>query len=363
MDVDRKEQPPSVTHESASHLDAVRDYYGRVLATSADLKTDACCAAEPFPAYLRPVAAKLHPEVVERFYGCGSSIPPCLEGATVLDLGCGTGRDAYLVSALVGEKGKVLGVDMTPEQLEIAQRHQRHHADAFGYARSNVTFLHGYIEDLAAAGVEPGSVDVVISNCVVNLSPDKPRVLREIFRALKPGGELYFSDVFCDRRVPAHLATDPVILGECLGGAMYTEDFRRAMRAVGCLDHRTMSSRPLAIQNPDIAAKLEGMTFTSRTIRAFALDLEDQCEDYGQVAVYLGTEANNPRRFALDDHHVFEAHKPMLVCGNTADMLTRTRLAPHFAVTGAKETHFGLFPCGPSSPAAPSGGAAGGACC
>lgn len=345
---------------NASHLDAVRDYYGRVLATSADLKTDACCAVEPFPSYLRPLAAKLHPEVVERFYGCGSSFPPALAGATVLDLGCGTGRDAYLASALVGERGRVIGVDMTPEQIDIAQRHKDFHARVFGHARSNVTFLHGYIEDLAEAGVEPGSVDVVISNCVVNLSPDKPRVLREIFRALKPGGELYFSDVFCDRRVPSHLATDPVILGECLGGAMYAEDFRRAMRAVGCLDHRTMSSRPLAIQHPEISAKLEGMRFTSRTVRAFSLELEDQCEDYGQVAVYLGNEPNNPRRFALDDHHVFEAHKPMLVCGNTADMLSKTRFARHFVVTGEKHTHYGLFPCGPNPVTA---GASEGACC
>lgn len=346
-----------------AHLNSVRDYYGRVLSATADLQTSACCTAEAMPEHLKPLAARLHDEVVSRFYGCGSPIPLALEGATVLDLGCGTGRDAFLVSALVGPTGRVIGVDMTPEQLEVGERHRDFHARAFGHERSNVEFKHGLIEDLGAAGIEDASVDVVISNCVVNLSPDKPRVLREIFRVLKPGGELYFSDVFCDRRIPADLATDPVLLGECLGGAMYVEDFRRALRAVGCLDHRTMNQRVLSIDNPAIAGRLAGMTFTSRTVRAFKLDLEDQCEDFGQVAVYRGTAPHAPRLFALDDHHVFEAGRPMLVCGNTADMLQRTRFAPHFTVTGDKSTHFGLFPCGPAPGAPGPAASSGGACC
>ena len=344
-----------------SHLAAVRDYYGRVLKGTADLQTNACCAEGSPPAHVRELLARIHPEVTERFYGCGAPLPEALEGATVLDLGCGTGRDVYLLSALVGPRGTVIGVDMTPEQLEVARRHQDFHAAAFGHATSNVRLVDGLIEDLGAAGVAPDSVDVVVSNCVVNLSPDKPGVLREVFRALKPGGELYFSDVFCDRRLPSELARDPVLLGECLGGAMYSEDFRRALRAVGCLDHRVVSSRPLAIGAPEIEARLAGVRFTSSTVRAFKLDLEDRCEDYGQVATYLGTERHHPRRFALDDHHVFEAHRPMLVCGNTADMLQRTRLAPHFHVTGSRERHFGLFPCGPEPTA--GGAASTGACC
>lgn len=347
--------------EDSGQVAAVRDYYGRVLRSSADLQTSACCAAESPPPHVRALLERVHPEVRERFYGCGAPIPAALEGATVLDLGCGTGRDVFVLSALVGSRGGVIGVDMTPAQIEVARRHQAHHAEVFGLGPSNVRFVDGYIEDLEGAGIAAESVDVVVSNCVMNLSPDKQRVLREVFRVLKPGGELLFSDVFCDRRVPEDLARDPVLLGECLGGAMYTEDFRRALRAVGCVDHRVLSSRVLDVGNAEIAARLEGMTFSSRTVRAFKLDLEDQCEDYGQVAVYLGTEAHHPRRFTLDDHHVFEAHRPMLVCGNTADMLASTRYAPHFAVTGSKRTHFGLFPCGPATPAgaAPSGGA----CC
>jgi arsenite methyltransferase len=325
-------------------LEAVRRYYGEVLKSSADLQTSACCLAETMPRHLIALLADIHPEVRDRFYGCGSPLPPALEGATVLDLGCGSGRDCYLLSRLVGAQGFVIGVDMTDEQLAVARRHADYHAEKYGYA--NVEFRQGYIEDLAMAGVADASVDVVVSNCVLNLSPDKGRVFREIFRVLKPGGELYFSDVFADRRIPAPLAQDPVLLGECLGGALYVEDFRRLLAQVGCLDARVVSSAPLAINNPDIERRIGFVRFQSTTIRAFKLPLEDRCEDFGEVAIYLGTLPEYPHAFVLDDHHRFERGRPMLVCGNTADMLQRTRYAPHFRVTGDRSTHFGLFDCG-----------------
>jgi SAM-dependent methyltransferase len=100
--------------------ESVRHYYGQVLQSSNDLKTSACCSIDAIPAHLKTLIAALHPEVVERFYGCGSPLPPVLWGCTVLDLGCGSGRDCYLLSKLVGEEGRVIGVDMTPEQLEVA---------------------------------------------------------------------------------------------------------------------------------------------------------------------------------------------------------------------------------------------------
>jgi SAM-dependent methyltransferase len=334
----------------ASITESVRDYYGRVLKSSADLKTSACCLAESLPPHVAAVLPELHEEVKARFYGCGSPIPPALESATVLDLGCGSGRDCYVLSKLVGPKGRVIGLDMTDAQLDVARRHQAWHAGKFGWA--NTDFRHGYIEDLAGAGIADASVDLVVSNCVINLSPDKPRVLGEIFRALKPGGELYFSDVFADRRVPAALATDPVLLGECLGGALYVEDFRRLMAQSGCLDARVVSSAPLALTDPEIARKAGFIGFSSMTIRAFKLGLEDRCEDFGQVATYAGTIPELPHAFDLDDHHHFQAGKPLLVCGNTADMVSRTRYAPHFRVTGDKAVHHGLFDCGPGPGAA-----------
>ncbi len=345
-----------------STLDDVKEYYGRVLQSKNDLKTSACCTAESYPAALRPILSEIHPEVLDRFYGCGSPIPPALEGMTVLDLGSGSGRDCYLLSRLVGSQGKVIGVDMTDEQIAIARRHVNYHTEKFGFAAPNVEFRQGYIEDLAAAGIADGSVDLVVSNCVLNLSPDKGRVFAEIFRVLKPGGELYFSDVFASRRVPEPLQKDPVLLGECLGGALYVEDFRRMLAGIGCADYRVVSQSKIALQSPEIEAKIGMIDFSSITVRAFKLALEDRCEDYGQVATYLGTIAEQPHAFVLDDHHRFERGRPMPVCGNTADMLARTRYAEHFRVDGDRSTHFGLFPCAPALPSAADTGA-GGACC
>lgn len=339
--------------------ETVRHYYGEVLQSSADLKTSACCSIDAMPQYLKTLMASLHPEVVERFYGCGSPLPPALAGKTVLDLGCGSGRDCYLLSRLVGPSGRVIGVDMTPEQLEIAMRHRDWHAQRFGYA--NIEFLHGHIENLTTVGIADDSIDVVVSNCVINLSPEKPRVLAEIFRVLKPGGELYFSDVFADRRIPGELRQDPVLLGECLAGALYWEDFRRMLQVLGCPDVRIVKQNPISLDDPDIAHKIGMVKFKSVTVRAFKMNLEDRCEDYGQVACYLGTIPEHRHAFDLDDHHHFETGRPLRVCGNTADMLGLSRYGDHFQIMGDKSRHFGLFDCSPGPHGESS--ASGGSCC
>lgn len=329
--------------------DQVRAYYGKALTNSRDLKTDACCISDAIPLPIRQLLKEIDDEILAKFYGCGSPIPPALEGCTVLDMGCGTGRDSFLCSKLVGEQGRVIGVDMTDEQLEVAIRLADTQAQRFGFAQSNVTFKLGLMEDLASLGIETNSVDVVISNCVINLAPDKEKVFSEIFRVLKPGGELYFSDVFTDRRLPVALVDDPVLLGECLAGAMYFEDFRRMIRRLGIEDVRVMTQRPLAINHEELAEKVGAAKFYSKTIRAFNLtDLDDRCEDYGQVAIYRGTIPFTPHRFQLDDHHVFETGRPHPVCGNTASMLEQTRLGKHFEIMGNRDTHFGLFSCDPS---------------
>lgn len=347
---------------AADMTEAVRGYYGETLHSGADLKTSACCTAEAMPTYLRELLGKLHPEVKERFYGCGSPIPLGLEGATVLDLGCGSGRDVYLLSALVGEQGRVVGVDMTPEQLEVAKHHRDFHARAFGHVRSNVEFRLGDLADLAALGITDSSIDVVVSNCVLNLVPDKRKAFSEILRVLKPGSELYFSDVFADRRLPSELLADPVLVGECLAGAMYVEDFRRLLAELGIADARVCARRAISLNEPAIERRIGFAQFTSITWRVFKLPLEDRCEDYGQVATYRGTLAESPHRFVLDDHHVFEAGKPTRVCGSTADMLSATRYAPHFRVDGDKSRHFGLFDCGAGADTAAEQGKAARCC-
>jgi SAM-dependent methyltransferase len=237
----------------------------------------------------------------------------------------------------------VIGIDMTKEQIEIAIKYQEEQRESFGYDRSNVTFHQGDIEYLKSLGIGDNSVDVVISNCVINLSPNKEQVFREIYRVLKPGGELYFSDVFADRRIPEDLTNDPVLHGECLSGAMYVEDFRRLMAAIGWADFRYISIREMDLNNANINRKIGFVNFTSRTVRAFKLDnLEDICEDYGQVAYYNGQIPGHTHFFDLDDHHRFFTNRPMLVCGNTSSMLTSTRFGKVFTVTDPI-THFGPF--------------------
>ena len=341
----------------------VQEYYGETLSSSKDLQTTACCTAEAIPDHLKPVFSDIHPDILGKFYGCGSPLPLALEGRTLLDLGCGTGRDCYAASKLVGEHGKVIGIDMTNEQLDVAKKHVAYHTDKFGYKEPNVQFIKGQIEDLLSAGIDSNSVDVVVSNCVLNLSPDKEKVLSEVFRVLKPGGELYFSDVYTDRRLPAAMAEDKVLLGECLGGALYIEDFRRILLGLGCNDYRVYSSAPIEVTNREIVNKLGPARFSSITVRAFKLDVEDRCEDFGQVAYYNGTIPFAPHTFMLDDHHIFEKNRPMLVCSNTADMLSKTRFAPHFRIEGDTSTHYGLFDCAPGPAPQSSDDTIDGSCC
>lgn len=211
--------------------DDVKEYYGKVLQKSEDLQTNACCTGADMPDFLKPIMSKLHDEVVTRYYGCGLVLPEQLEGTRILDLGSGSGRDVYALSALVGETGEVVGVDMTEEQLEVARRHVDFHADAFGYKRPNVRFLKGYIE------------------------------------------------------------------------------------------------------------------------RLDELDLEPDCEDYGQAVVYRGTIPHHPNSFRLDKHHDITRGKVFPVCGNTLQMLRDTRFREHFDYIGSGEIHYGLFDgCGKTLP-------------
>jgi SAM-dependent methyltransferase len=333
-----------------STQELVQAYYGQELQSSADLKTSACCDADALPGWLKPLLARVHPEVTSRYYGCGLVCPPLLEGGRILDLGSGSGRDVYLLAQLVGASGEVVGVDMTPEQLDVARRHQAFHADQFGFA--NVRFLEGQIESLEALELEPASFDVIVSNCVLNLSTDKPAVLRGAQRLLKPGGEFYFSDVYADRRLPAAVQSHPVLYGECLGGALYWNDFLRMARAAGFADPRLVSDRPLEITEPELAALVGDARFYSATYRLFNIpELEDACEDHGQAVIYRGSIPQAPTRCVFDKHHSIEVGRVFPVCGNTYRMLQQTRFAPHFEFIGSFDCHYGLFEgCGGAIP-------------
>lgn len=346
-------------------LESVRNYYGKVLSSSKDLKTSACTSSNrPSPSVLS-LFKHIPAPVIDKFYGCGTPLPTSINGLTVLDLGCGSGRDCYLASALVGESGSVIGVDMTAEQLSTARAHVDEMTASLGYPKPNMRFVEGYIEFLEDAGVSASSVDLVISNCVINLSPNKEAVLRGCYAALRQGGELFFSDVYADRRLTQAAREDDLMVGECLGGALYVEDFRRIARQVGFADPRELTREEIVVGDPALQLLCGGAKFYSITFRCFKLpQLETLCEDYGQVAIYKGTIVDAPVFYALDDHHVFEKGRPMLVCGNTASMVGESWLSPHFDVIGSRDVHYGLFDCTPAPKGAPAAlTCAGGACC
>lgn len=346
-------------------LESVKNYYGKVLKNSSDLQTNACCTDEGMPEFLKPILAKVHDEVMIRYYGCGLVLPEQLQGLKILDLGCGAGRDVYALSAMVGEDGEVVGLDMTDEQLAVAREYQDYHADVFGFSKANVQFVQGNIDQLETLPFADGYFDLIVSNCVINLVQDKQAVLKQAYRLLKPGGEMYFSDVYCDRRIPEHLVKDEVLYGECLSGALYWRDFLEFSKQAGFIDPRLVKDRPLTIENAKLEQKIGHMNFYSATYRLFKLaQLETACEDYGQAVIYKGTIEHHPQVFNLDGHHKIEAGKVFSVCGNTYRMLNETRFKEHFDFIGSWQTHFGIFPdCGTPIPFVDASESNGGACC
>jgi len=330
----------------------VQNYYGKELKSSQDLKTNACCTAFDYPAPIKEALKNIHDEVMAKYYGCGLTIPTQVRGKRILDLGSGSGRDCYLLSQLVGADGDVVGIDMTDEQLEVAQKHVAFHMDKFKYKRTNVRFVKGNIQDLKSADLASDSFDIIVSNCVVNLAENKQAVLREAHRVLKEGGEFYFSDVYCDRRVPEHLIKDKELYGECLSGALYWNDFHNLAKAAGFKDPRIVESHPISIDSKTLETKVGGCKFYSVTYRLFKLSqLDAACEDYGQAIIYRGSVEEEPNAFRLDNHHLFTKGKTELVCGNTWRMVNETRYRDHFEYVGDFSTHFGTFPgCGMEFP-------------
>jgi SAM-dependent methyltransferase len=206
-----------------------------------------------------------------------------------------------------------------------------------------VKFIYEYIENLSKH-FDKESLDVITSNCVINLTEDKETVLKKVYDVLKFGGEMYFSDVYADRRVPKSITRDAILRGECLGGALYYRDFERTAKKAGFADPRIVSKKLINIHNPQIKDMIGNIQFCSMTYRLWKLkDLEDASEDFGHVAVYNGRMSESPFKFQLDDGHVFYKNKPDRVCGNTAIMLSGTRFKHYFQIIGSFKEHFGAF--------------------
>ncbi len=214
---------PDVIHEN------VRKHYAeRVDQAESCCGPGACCAPDsnPYPADL---LATLPAGETPVSYGCGDPITLAglMPGQTVLDLGSGAGLDCFFAAKKVGETGHVIGVDMTPEMIERA----RSSAERMGL--DNVEFRQGFLEVLP---VEDSSVDVVISNCVINLAPEKGKVFDEIFRVMKPGALLAVSDIVTDGQLPDEIKASLSAWAGCIAGALQVVDYRQAMQKAGLVD-------------------------------------------------------------------------------------------------------------------------------
>ncbi|XP_070774343.1 arsenite methyltransferase [Enoplosus armatus] len=312
---------------STIHVD-VKDYYGKVVRNSSDLKSNACVSpAQPIPAFIRQALKKVHPEVTARYYGCGLVVPECLEGCRVLDLGSGTGRDCYMLSQLVGEKGYVTGIDMTEDQLEVARTYVDYHMREFGYKTPNVSFVQGYIEALTEVGLEKSSFDIIISNCVVNLSPDKKRVLAEAYSVLKDGGELYFSDVYSSGRLSEEIKNHKVLWGECLGGALWWKDLLRLAEEVGFSTPRLVTANVITVDNKELQDILGDFKFVSATYRLFKVPKGNTKP--GQV-IYNGNITGVEDCFQFDCQYTFKVGEVVEVDGEVATILTHSRFTEDF---------------------------------
>ncbi|HPD17663.1 MAG TPA: arsenite methyltransferase [Planctomycetota bacterium] len=204
-------------------------------------KQSSCCGPKASCCGKAPAAAEGAP-VPEADMGLSCGDPVAFShlkpGDVVLDLGSGGGKDVFLAAQRVGPTGRAIGVDMTPDMLALARRNAAKFRQATGL--DNVEFREGEIEHLP---VENGSVDVVISNCVVNLSPDKPQVFREVHRVLKPGGRMVVSDIVLNRPFPESLRDDEDLYAACLAGALPREDYLGAIRAAGFASLEVLTDR------------------------------------------------------------------------------------------------------------------------
>jgi arsenite methyltransferase len=326
--------------------DAVRQRYSAAAEAS---EAALCCPVEYDPRYLEMIPD----EIIEKDYGCGDPSQHLRPGDTVLDLGSGGGKICYIATQVVGAEGRVIGVDMNDDMLELARRYQGHMAAELGYA--NVEFHKAKIQDLAldrdhldqwlrqhpvedetslrvledhmaeqrlsAPLIADESIDVVVSNCVLNLvsDDDKRQLFREIHRVLKRGGRVAISDIVADESVPVHLKNDPMLWSGCVSGAMQEMEFIEAFEAAG------FYGIEIAKRDAEPWQTVEGIEFRSVTVVAYK-GKEGECWDHGEALIYKGPF----KEVADDDGHRFRRGQRVAVCRKIYDIFSRPPYDQYF---------------------------------
>lgn len=308
-------------------------------------------AVEPKPTLCCPTSYKeedvshIPTEAREISYGCGSpmGLADIREGEKVLDLGSGGGIDCFIASRKVGKTGSVVGVDMTDEMLAKARKASVKVAANLGYG--NVEFKKGLLEDIP---VGSGAVDLVTSNCVVNLSTDKALVLREIHRALKHKGRFCISDIVSEKEVPEGMRADKKLWGECISGAIEEKKFLAMAREAGFYG--------LHIVSKFLYRVVEGMRFYSITLKGYKFEKGPECLYKGHYAVYNGPFSS----VSDDDGHDYPVGIPVEVCTDTLEKLKGPPYRGLFTIIDTRGK-LEAVPCRPRETEKTPGG--GSSCC
>lgn len=290
--------------------DSVNEFYS---AAALRPEESLCCAAS----YREEDVSHIPKEVLNISYGCGSPVAfaGIKEGEILVDLGSGGGIDCFIAAKMVGMNGRVYGIDMTDDMLLKSRDASSKVALNLGY--DIVEFKKGYLEEIPLEGE---TADVITSNCVINLSPDKEGVLKEIYRVLKHGGRFCISDIVTDKDVPEDMRADRNLWGECLSGAMKEYDFMRAAKESGFYGLHNLSK--------SLYREIENIRFYSITLRGYKFKKGKDCVYAGHFAVY-----NGPFKSVWDDEgHEYPAGQPVEVCTDTVEKLKMQPYAGQFTI-------------------------------
>jgi len=305
----------------------VREFYGEAAETP---QAELCCPTK----YDDSAIDHIPQDVLDRFYGCGSPMTSAgiKPGEVVVDLGSGAGIDVFIAAKFVGAAGKAIGVDMTGRMLEVARENQPRVAATLGYDAAE--FREGFLEQIP---VESATVDLVTSNCVINLSPDKPRVFSEMWRVLRDHGRILVSDIVSETEVPPHLKVNAQLWGECLTGSLTQEHFLAELERAGFYG--------LEVLKKTYWKDVEGHPFFSVTVRGWKFEKTAGCVFKGHRAVYLGPG----KAFIDEEGHQFPRNEPYEVCTDTVAKLSRPPYAGMFAILEPGEERAGYACCAPGA--------------
>ncbi len=248
----------------------------------------------------------------------------------MVDLGAGAGIDCFIAAKEVGPNGKIYGIDMTDEMLKVANENKHLVARNLGY--DIVEFRKGFLEDIP---VDDNTVDLITSNCVINLSPDKKKVFGEMWRILKDHGRIVISDIVSQEEVPPYLRINKQLWGECISGALTEGEFMAYLEQAGFYGLQTLSKV--------FWKEVEGYSFYSVTLRGYKFEKKEGCVYVGQKAIYHG-----PYKAITDEEgHLFPRNEPVEVCTDTAAKLSNQPYAGQFTILNSDNANIASYNCSP----------------